>query len=220
MNTTDNDNMTNTKKDNENDNLYKKYSLKLRPVVDAKFFAPISKFLSDFFMPFVKKQPNIITNPNLLIKTIESLKCPPDHHFHIITLDVISLYPNMKTEIILESLEFFLQEIRELSEFDCSLSNLAIINIIKFMLNNNLITFNGMVYKQTSGIIMGDNMAPALANIYVQYLQKRSNSSSSLSDSRILVNSNYIDDILLITVLKNTPESNDSNVIIHQQLTS
>jgi hypothetical protein len=187
------------------ENIYDNFSIKLRPVVDAKFsiYAPISKFLSDFLMPFIKKQPNIITNPNLLIKILENIECPEGHHLHLITLDVVSLYPNMKTDIVIESLKSLLPEIRELSEFDCPISDISIINIVQFMLDNNLITFNGIVYRQLSGIIMGDNMAPALANIYVLYLQRKM-ISNFLDNPNILLNSNYIDDILIITAVKNS----------------
>ena len=58
-------------------------------------------------------------------------------------------------------------------EFDDVIPNAEfIIELLNVILKNSLMTFNGEYFQQIFGVIMGTNVAPILANIYLAILEK------------------------------------------------
>ena len=47
-----------------------------------------------------------------------------------------------------------------------------IMELLEIVLRNSLMTFDGEYFQQIFGIIMGTNVAPILANIYMAYLEQ------------------------------------------------
>ena len=136
----------------------------------------------------------------------------------------------MRIEAVKEALTEFLNDIRKVSDFDCPLTDSQIITLIEFMMINNLIIFDEKVYIQRQGAIMGDNMAPALANLYMLHLHKKhfrhlnitSTDSYTSEQSHLRTNEttmqpqpyinllfkSYIDDILHIIAIHKTADCN------------
>ena len=69
------------------------------------------------------------------------------------------------------------------------------LDLVKYVLQNNLFQFNGRIYHQVCGIAMGTTMAPALASIVVAHYEE--NYFESLHQQPLLWR-RYIDDVLVV----------------------
>ena len=69
------------------------------------------------------------------------------------------------------------------------------LDLVKFVLKNNVFQFSGKIYHQLCGIAMGTTMAPALASIVVAYYEEE---YLAKLHQQPLVWIRYIDDVLMI----------------------
>ena len=69
------------------------------------------------------------------------------------------------------------------------------LDLIKFVLKNNIFSFSGKIYHQLCGIAMGTTMAPALASIVVAHFEEQ---YLAKLQQQPLLWKRYIDDILTI----------------------
>lgn len=181
--------------------------LKYRPIVAAhsSIFTNLSIYFNKFFKGFTGQHPINITDTNHLIKEIEETQAnlPADQKIIIIAADIETLYPKMTKELILKAIRHFWSRIVRHSEIKVEFTLEQTIELIDFMLSHNLISFNNHIYLQLKGVIMGDNAAPALAIMYLLYLeetklQNYTNNNTLENQSTPKLFRRYIDDILLL----------------------
>ncbi|XP_076472105.1 uncharacterized protein LOC143301597 [Babylonia areolata] len=89
----------------------------------------------------------------------------------LVTIDVVhvGLYTNIPHDDMLEAITFFLT----LHHPDNAPPTSDIIDVVSHVLRNNYFIFEGLMYKQEHGTAMGTPMAPAIANLFMGWLEKR-----------------------------------------------
>ena len=141
-----------------------------RPIVAGHSWVTVgcSKLLTSYFKKLLPKFPNILKDSTTLIKILETTTFSDD--VVLCTLDVISLYTNIPVEHAIEVLKQVIQENLEL--FPTPDLPKMLIEMLEFVLKNNIMEYKGMVFKQIFGIAMGTPLAPVLANLYLAFLER------------------------------------------------
>jgi Reverse transcriptase (RNA-dependent DNA polymerase) len=145
-----------------------------------------SKILSHVLREIIKDWPHILKNSQSLINTCENHTIP--HNAFLVTFDVVSLYPNMDHTAIFNAVNNLVFPSNSQKQWSLDAS--------RFILKNSFVKFNNSVYRQKTGIAMGTNAAPELANIYVTDLVE--NKPIISSNKHILLWKRFIDDIFTI----------------------
>ena len=138
-----------------------------RPIVAGYdwILIPASIFAGHFLKEFYSKFDNILTDSLSLVKLLEKTKF--DEKCNLYVIDFKSLYTNIPVEDAINSLKELVME------FDNVIENAEfVIELLNIILKNSLMTFNGEYVRQIFGVIMGTNVAPILANIYLAKLEK------------------------------------------------
>ena len=82
---------------------------------------------------------------------------------YFITLDIESLYTNIShDETIITFLKIFKHHPQKV----------FLLDLLKFVLKNNIFEFDSLVLMQTCGLAMETKLAPALATIYIRQLEE------------------------------------------------
>lgn len=152
-----------------------------RPIIGSPNWVttPYSIFLDEKLKSHLHLYPSILKNSSSLIDAIKEHCVLPSHW--LVTLDVTSLYTNIDTTILCESLKSLPDGIH--------LSNLS-----KAICNTNYFCYMDRLYRQTRGIAMGTNAAVSLANFYLGHLLDNIISNNP----RVDLYRRYIDDLFLI----------------------
>jgi hypothetical protein len=164
-----------------------KQPVSLRPIV-ASHSAPLSKlslWLSKVLSPCVSRLDSYLRDSSDLSAILTTTTFPKDCVF--LTFDVVSMYPNMKRDLAVQGIWTALQ----LGGYERapSWAHFAV-ETAKMLFDHGYSMFDGKVYKQTSGIAMGTNAAPDLANCYLTPFE---NNFHSVKES-ILLYKRFIDD--------------------------
>ena len=91
----------------------------------------------------------------------------PDESMRLISLDVISLFTNVPTDLALEVLYLRWNEIKQ----HTSINRDEFLQAVKFVLEANVFSFNGVFYKQIFGTAMGSPISPVIANLVMERLE-------------------------------------------------
>ena len=105
---------------------------------------------------------------------------------YLITLDIESLYMNISHEEAIVSL---------LRTFRNHPQKVFLLDLFQFVLKNNIFQFDGLCFTQTCGIAMGTELTPALATIYIGYIEETFLENRAIKPELWL---RYIDDIFAI----------------------
>lgn len=118
----------------------------------------VSEYIDFHLKPVANKHPSYIKDTGDFLSKLREVKAPKDSL--LVTLDIDSLYTNIKTDYGLESVK---------KMFDKHPNSLRpdkeILELLQLCLENNDFQFNGKWYLQTSGTAMGKKFAPNYANI-------------------------------------------------------
>ena len=108
----------------------------------------------------------IILNDSLsLVKLLAKTKI--DNDCFLFTVDFQNLYSNISVKDALELLK------RLFFKYQNVIPNAhLLIELIELVLNSAVMEFQKVFYKQILGIVMGTNLAPILANIYMAMLEE------------------------------------------------
>lgn len=158
-----------------------KHPIPSRPLVAAVNWitTPISVLLGIMLLPVINEYEHILTNAYQLTTPLVTLEIIEDLDW-LVTVDIESLYTSIDTRI----LSHILQEYHP----DGLLSEMS-----DFINDNNFFQYDGRVFKQQSGIAMGTNAAPMLANLYLIPFDSTFDSNSSVKLFR-----RYLDDVFFI----------------------
>ena len=110
---------------------------------------------------YIKNSAHLI---NILAKREFSSDC------RLVTLDVSSLYTNISHEDALTTLDLTFETEEVDLPYAPPLSVLK--TLLTHVLKNNIFSFNGQVYQQRHGVAMGTKLAPALATLFLHFVEQ------------------------------------------------
>jgi hypothetical protein len=120
----------------------------------------LSKWLAHKLNEVAVTIPTILKDSRELIRELEPMWVPKTTH--ILTFDVISLYPNIVHSEARKNIETF---------FQGSLQP-CILNLLDIVMENNYLTYDNCLYKQIRGTAMGTPVAPPYANLFLAKLER------------------------------------------------
>ena len=138
-----------------------------RPIVAGYnwILTPASIFVGHHLKAFYSKFENILNDSLSLVKLLGKTKI--DNDCFLFTVDFQNLYSNISVKDALELLK------RLVFKYQNVIPNAhLIIELIELVLNSAIMEFQKVFYKQILGIVMGTNLAPILANIYMAMLEE------------------------------------------------
>ena len=170
----------------------------LRPVVAAFGgpLAPVSMLMERMLNQLLQFVPAHIRNTHEATRTLErtfpGLRTPTGTV--IVTMDVVALYPSIP---INDGIAAVLQKLEEhQDEIDMvGLSLQEVERILQLILNNNYFTFDGKVYRQKHGIAMGNHLAPPLAIIFMDSIERQ---MIRTAEKKPDCYDRYVDDCMLV----------------------
>ena len=138
-----------------------------RPIVAGYnwILTPTSIFIKHYLKEFYVKFDSILTDCLSLIKLLETSRF--NQNCFLFTIDFKSLYTNIPVEDAIKCIKELVEELKSI------ISNANfIVERLEIVLCNSLMTFDGEYFQQIFGVIMGTNVAPILANIYMARLEQ------------------------------------------------
>ena len=163
-----------------------KNPLKLRPIISCTNGPThtASALLDKLLQPYMKATKSYIKNSTDLIHILNHTKVPLEAY--LITLDIESLYTNIShNEAILSFLRIFAQHPQKV----------FLLDLLKYVLKNNIFKFDNLLFTQTCGLAMGTKLAPALATIYIGQIEE---TFLERRPKKPTLWVRYIDDVFLI----------------------
>lgn len=165
--------------------LHKKKMFTSRPVTvqHSYLLGPLSKALAEQLQVYVDRIPEIAKDTKTVAQRLN------EFHFQrpgvFLTYDVVSLYPSIDLHDAIDILE---KNVPVLSE-----KNGFWLKVLKLVMFNNYIKFEGNIYRQLRGTATGTAVAPPFANLYMyhKYIEV-------LTDESIQIQRRYIDDGFLV----------------------
>lgn len=110
--------------------------------------------------------PHIVKDTKSLVAELE--RTPLLHRDGVfVTADIASLYTNIDTSLGLSLVDSFLHE-----QSVPDAHRRLIMDLLRFVMNNSYLQFDGVTYHQIDGTAMGTATAPVYANIVVYMLEK------------------------------------------------
>ena len=198
-----------------------KQPLKIRPI--ASNFSTITTNASIYvhrcLIKYLQLIPTIINSAKATIEKLKYLQFS-EANLQLATIDIISFYPSITHLEGLKRTSDFLKTLaiqHNLILLDSQREHL--LDLLKWILENNYITFNGHIVHQVKGTAMGTNVAVVYANLVAASIE--ADVVSRLQES-IKFYVRYIDDIFVIsndvpTLIKNL---NEQSPTIKFELTS
>ncbi|UYV66885.1 hypothetical protein LAZ67_4003230 [Cordylochernes scorpioides] len=165
----------------------------LRPIVSyaGSPLYPLTKYLSSLISPFQKKLPHTVPNPIVAVETIKNLQIP--NNSQMVSFDVESLYTSIPHDEALLALKSFLELHPEIV---LPIPKEALIDLLKLCLEYSYFNFKNRFFRQIRGLPMGNPISAALANIFMNEIDKIITESNNLE---VLLWMRYIDDVFCIT---------------------
>ena len=120
----------------------------------------VSKYIDSFLNPLANKHPSYIKNSFDLVKKIRGLELEESEF--LVTADITSLYTNMDNQLTLDAVA------KQFSLYpDQKRPDLAILDLLKLLLESNDFSFGEGIFLQKMGCSMGLSCSPSLANIFL-----------------------------------------------------
>ncbi|EYC13444.1 hypothetical protein Y032_0044g997 [Ancylostoma ceylanicum] len=165
--------------------------LKTRPIISSCGGPAdrISWLLEKLLSPLLRYVGSHIVNSNEFIEAIQQCQVPNSACY--VSFDAVSLYTNINNDTGIKSLlELLSNHGKEVSLCGFSASDVEI--LLEAALDCNVFRFNNNFYAQKRGLAMGMRIAPLLAIIYLDHIEK-----ASLTQG-ILLYKRFIDDVFVI----------------------
>ena len=160
-------------------------------------FKPFSIYLDKLLLPFISTTPSYLRNSGDLIPTLRSII--PSDDLWFVTGDVESLYPSINLQDLQSLLLLKFPLIKEHATkaqvpFASSLNRRAFTLLVRGLLLSQHVCFNDRIFRQTTGIPMGTQASPQLANFFMHFLE----TSSIAHPPNVLIFKRYIDDYFIL----------------------
>ncbi|XGW28958.1 hypothetical protein V3C99_008620 [Haemonchus contortus] len=168
-------------------------SIKTRPIV-ASCGGPtdrISWFLQHILGPLLSHVPSHLKNVKEFLEQLRKCNFHGKPRLQYESFDVVALYTNVDTERAVEAcIRLLRNHYQELQFFGLTVDNIE--ELLRNVVSVNIFRFKNNFYKQTRGLAMGSRLAPLLAIVFMDNLERPALSSDVLYFGR------YIDDIFIV----------------------
>ena len=111
---------------------------------------------------YMKRVCSYCKNAMHVVNILKYIRVPPTSY--LASLDIELLYTNISFDM---AIEVFLKI------FSNHPRLVLFLDLLKFVLKNNIFQFSGKIYHQVCGIAMGTTMAPALESIVVAHYEEK-----------------------------------------------
>ncbi|MHB1939112.1 MAG: hypothetical protein ACYCOR_21460 [Acidobacteriaceae bacterium] len=140
-----------------------------RPIVSWHGFslAPASAWVDAQLQPLLRLESSVLVSSNALVSALAH--APADQRqCWLVTADVASLYTVMPHDVIMAALSWFLTRHARAGNFSRERIS-TVLAIVKLLLASACFTFGDSAFKQVTGIAMGTNSGPSIANVVMIY---------------------------------------------------
>lgn len=150
----------------------------------------VSAYLDFFFQPLMNSISSYLASSIELINTLTTSHFSSD--CFLVTLDVSSLYTNISHEVAVDTIFHIFSHIPP-SPYIPPI--FILIELLIFVLKNNIFSFNQEFFIQLHGIAMGTKLAPSLATLFLPIIEDEYINTSTIKPSPWC---RYIDDIFFV----------------------
>ncbi|KMQ88038.1 reverse transcriptase [Lasius niger] len=148
----------------------------------------ITTFLHNAINNSIPTANSRIDNSFQLVEKLKNNHFPDNHK--LLSLDVVSLFTNVPTDLALESVTKRWSSIEE----KCTIPRDEFLSAVRFVLDSTYFTFDNVCYQQTFGTPMGSPLSPVIADITLQDLETR---AFEILPVNLPFFYRYVDDIVL-----------------------
>ena len=129
----------------------------------------LADLINTLLNPFRAKVQSTLTDVYHFISLIPTFAPEDLPYIQIISVDVKAMYENLRKDLGLRGLRFYLNRFKDLlpSRFTVDF----VIEAMEFVLQNNTGYFNGEIYRQVTGTATGIKPAPPYADLAMGYLE-------------------------------------------------
>ena len=153
----------------------------------------ISEYLDHHLNPFISFTTSYVKDTNQFLAKLAKLGSIPYGTF-LCTVDVVGLYPSIPHG---EGLGEGLETMREALDgrLNSTVATDTLVGLESLVLNNNYFEFNGKIYRQKRGTVIGTKFAPACTIFFMSMLEER---LLEASVNKLLVWMRFIDVVFFI----------------------
>ena len=144
-------------------------SLKTRPICGGPKAVTQggSKLLHEILSPLVPEMKSYIKDEWDFVRTLPQ---KVSFRANLVSCDIVSLYSSIPTELGMEALEYWIERLR--SKIPSRFTKSFILELAKFVLENNYCKFDSEMFRQVIGTAMGTIFAPPYACLVIGYLEE------------------------------------------------
>ena len=171
-----------------------KVPVKGRPIVASCGWltTPLSQWCSHRLNAIVARLPTVLKDTGDLIARLRAVRLPPNAEIMMSTIDVESLYTSIPVEDAMRALHEMLFDALDYDVYQ------DLMSAVRFVLDNNYISFDGKVFKQIKGLAMGTPLAPPMANIFMAWLEEKLFAKYPYIYPRLYLR--FLDDIFVLQI--------------------
>ena len=162
----------------------------------------ISGYVEVILKPYVQQTPSFCRDTTEFLRKLQT-HGPITTDTFLVTMDVSALYTSIPHEDGINVATATL-------DLHAHASSHHIIQLIRFILEHNVFTFNGSLYQQLHGTAMGSKFAPQYANLFMHHFETDFFTTQTLQPTFY---TRYIDDIFLLW-----PHGEDSLKKLHADI--
>lgn len=163
-----------------------------RPIISGidSISEPPSQYIDYYIKSLVHSLPSYIQDTTYVLNKINDIKNIGEGY--MATMDVTSLYSNIKHQDGLEAVSHYLQ-----SRTEEHPPNTFILELMKWILNNNVFVFQENMFRQKRGTAMGATFAPNYACLFLGLWEEKFIwGPSNIYRDNIIFYGRYIDDLV------------------------
>ena len=164
--------------------------LKLRPIISSigTYNYNLAKYLTNRLTPYIPKKYSV-NDTFTFVKEINELK----HTNKFLTsFNVVSLYTNIPLN---ETIDLAVDVIIK-NEPNLNISRKELSQLFRFATAETHFLFEGKIYDQIDGVVMGSPLAPVLANLFMGYHEN--NWLNNYKGPAPIIYKRYVDDIFCL----------------------
>jgi len=148
----------------------------------------ISAFVNHLLQPIAQIQPSYLKDATDFINFVEKTKLPLNTI--LVSMDVTSLYTNIPQE---EGVNIVCKAYEEFHQGNPPIPTRYLGEMLRLILQENSLQFNGKDFLQSHGMVMGTKMAVAFANIFMANIEREILTQSNTTP---IFWKRFIDDII------------------------
>jgi hypothetical protein len=166
---------------------------KLRPIVPSHSWltTTTSEVLDHLCQPLLEHFPWVVASSKEVVNQLELVRTSGESPVWILTGDVVAFYSNIPPKPCSDILKMIWKRFQRKSD----ITPQAIRDMVKFVMFNNYLGYNGQLFHQINGLAMGTACAPVVANLYAAFYEHK---ARVVHQDGVLLYVRYIDDILCL----------------------